>query len=49
MKFASPVPVVQKLDSVSTRPQLFERWIALSGGQISIQWIVQLVSQILIC
>ena len=35
---------------VSTRPQLFKRWIALSSGYISqsIQWKVQLVSLILI-
>ena len=30
------------------RPQLFKRWIALSTGQKSNQWITQLVSQILI-
>ena len=34
---------------VSTRPQLFKRWIALSSGYISIQWIVQLVPLILTC
>ena len=34
--------------AVSTRPQLFKRWIALSSGYISIQWIAQLVSLILI-
>ena len=31
---------------VSTRPQLFKRWIALSTGYISIRWKVQLVSVI---
>ena len=31
-----------------TRPQLFKAWIAISDGSIFIQWIVQLVSQILI-
>ena len=30
------------------RPQLFKRWIALSSGQISIQWIMQSVFLILI-
>jgi len=30
------------------RPQLFKRWIALSTGQIIIQWIMPLVSLILI-
>ena len=32
-----------------TWPRLFKRLIALSGGQISIQWIVQSVFLILIC
>ena len=29
-------------------PRLFKGWIALSTGQISIQWILQLVSPIVI-
>ena len=32
-----------------SRPRLFKRWIALSTGSKSIQWIAQLVSLILIC
>ena len=34
--------------SLTTYPQLFKRWIMLSTWQITIQWIAQLVSQILI-
>ena len=30
------------------RPQLFKRWITLSTGQITIHWILQLVSLLLI-
>ena len=33
---------------ILTWPQLYKRWIVLSTGQISIQWIKQLVSLILI-
>ena len=31
-----------------SRPQLFKKWIALPTGKMSIQWIVQMASLILI-
>ena len=33
---------------IKNRPWLFKGWILLSNGSISIQWIVQLVFQLLI-
>ena len=42
------MPTPPTLNLLLTWPQLLKRQIALSTGQIAIQWIVQLVSLILI-
>ena len=39
---------VANLQCIQTWPQLFKRWTTLPTGQITIHWIAQLVSQILI-